>query len=308
MATPSSMHPTLILMVTLQHMEYYSYFYRWENKGKNSEKLAPNLLTSGKIRIFICSIYSKLPKRHWLCVCWCLKGSVMYEGERKILIFKCLLSCPFFRKEPGHLLRNVLRSYGLSFLFTPWPTDQKLVSWPPASMQAQSLSPVQLFVTPWTVALQAPLSMGFSRQEYWSGLPLPPPGYLPKPGIEPTSLMSPALAGRFFTISITWGTPSIGYTSIQIKKFNNKKSKLNVWAVLQLSPIQITPSGSPQAITTQWVCLLVSHTPELGKVQWQEPKQSGRSTWNGHSQPWLYKTQSISKFLKQHSKISEIFL
>ena len=55
---------------------------------------------------------------------------------------------------------------------------------------AQSLSHVQLFVTPWTVAHQAPLPMGFSRQEYWSGLPCPPPGDLPNPGIE---LRSPAL-------------------------------------------------------------------------------------------------------------------
>ena len=46
---------------------------------------------------------------------------------------------------------------------------------------AQSLSHIQLFATPWTVACQAPLSMGFSRQEYWSGLPFPPPGDLPKP-------------------------------------------------------------------------------------------------------------------------------
>ena len=58
----------------------------------------------------------------------------------------------------------------------------------------------QLFAAPWTVALQAPLSMGFSRQEYWSGLPGPPPGDLPHPGIEPSSLESPALADRFFTI------------------------------------------------------------------------------------------------------------
>ena len=49
------------------------------------------------------------------------------------------------------------------------------------------LSHVRLFVTPWTVAHQAPLSMGFSRQEYWSGLPLPSPGDLPKPGIKPGS-------------------------------------------------------------------------------------------------------------------------
>ena len=51
------------------------------------------------------------------------------------------------------------------------------------------------FATPWTEARQAPLSMGFHRQEYWSGLPFPPPGDLPEPGIEPKS---PALAGGFF--------------------------------------------------------------------------------------------------------------
>ena len=57
------------------------------------------------------------------------------------------------------------------------------------------LSCVWLLVTPWTVARQAPLSMGFSRQEYWSGLPCPLPGDLPDTGIKPRSLMSPALAG-----------------------------------------------------------------------------------------------------------------
>ena len=57
-------------------------------------------------------------------------------------------------------------------------------------------SRVQLFVTLWTVAHQAPLSVGFRRQEYWSWLPLPPPGHLPDRGIEPAS---PALAGGFFT-------------------------------------------------------------------------------------------------------------
>ena len=56
-----------------------------------------------------------------------------------------------------------------------------------------AFSRVQLFATPWTVAHQAPLSMGSSRQEYWSGLPFPPPG----------DLMSPALTGRFFSASTT---------------------------------------------------------------------------------------------------------
>ena len=61
------------------------------------------------------------------------------------------------------------------------------------------LSHVQLFATPWTVALQTPLPMEFSRQEYWSGLPFPPPGHLPNSGIEAVSLASLALAGGFFT-------------------------------------------------------------------------------------------------------------
>ena len=60
-------------------------------------------------------------------------------------------------------------------------------------------SHVRLFETPQTVALQAPLSMGFSRQEYQSGLPFPSPGDLPHPGIEPASPASPALAGEFLT-------------------------------------------------------------------------------------------------------------
>ena len=56
---------------------------------------------------------------------------------------------------------------------------------------------------PMIVARQAPLSMEFSRQKYWSGLPCPPPGDLPKPGIKPMSLTSPALEGEFFTTSTT---------------------------------------------------------------------------------------------------------
>ena len=71
----------------------------------------------------------------------------------------------------------------------------------------QLLSRIQLFVTPCTIAHQGPLSMGFSKQEYWSGLPFPSPGDLPDPGIEP---MSPALASRFFTTE-PLGKPSIQF-------------------------------------------------------------------------------------------------
>ena len=75
--------------------------------------------------------------------------------------------------------------------------------------------------TPWTVALQAPQSMGSSRQEYWSRLPCSPPGDLPNAEIEPTSLLSSALIGGFFTTSATWGNPeSLGITINNFSKLS----------------------------------------------------------------------------------------
>ena len=73
-------------------------------------------------------------------------------------------------------------------------------------------------VTPWTVTRQAPLSMGFSRQEYWSGLPFSSPGDLLNPGVEPKSPVSSALAGRFFTTSATWEahTDNIGHDNASL--------------------------------------------------------------------------------------------
>ena len=67
---------------------------------------------------------------------------------------------------------------------------------------------IQLYAIPRTVAHQAPLSMGFSGQEYWSGRPCSPPWDLPNLGIEPASLTSPILAGRFFTNNATWEAPN----------------------------------------------------------------------------------------------------
>ena len=75
----------------------------------------------------------------------------------------------------------------------------------PSVRGSSHFCPVRLFgTTPWCVAHQTPLSMGFSRQAHWSGLPFPPPGDLPNPGIKPMSLTSPALADGFFTTSVTW--------------------------------------------------------------------------------------------------------
>ena len=79
-------------------------------------------------------------------------------------------------------------------------------------------SRVRFLATPWTVALQA-------RQEYWSGLPCPPPGDLPDPGIEPLSLMFPALAGWFFTTSATWESHDPVW-GISYSQFRNEKAEV----------------------------------------------------------------------------------
>ena len=85
---------------------------------------------------------------------------------------------------PGFLQARVLEWVAISFT-NAWKWKVKM----------KSLSRVRLLATPWTAAYQAPLSMGFPRQEYWSVLPFPSPGNLLDPGIEATSLVSPALAG-----------------------------------------------------------------------------------------------------------------
>ena len=79
-----------------------------------------------------------------------------------------------------------------------------------ACMRAKLLQPSDCAIY-WTVAHQSPLSVGFSRQELWSGLPCTPLGDLPDLSIEPISLMSLALAGRFFTTSLTWEGPVAWY-------------------------------------------------------------------------------------------------
>ena len=89
---------------------------------------------------------------------------------------------------------------------------------------------IWLFVTLWTVARKAPLSMGSFRREYESGLPCPPPGDLPDTGIKPTSLKSPELAARFFTTCATWETLS-SYI-LQLIFFSPSSNRYRVWHVV----------------------------------------------------------------------------
>ena len=110
-----------------------------------------------------------------------------------------------------------------------------------ATAAAQSLQLCRLFVTLWTIACQAPLSMGFSRQEYWSGLPCPPPGDLSNPGIEPASLTSPVLAGGFFNTKPP-RKPSMGITSIQIHPSEEQNSLIFV---------------TPKSLAANLVCVCV---------------------------------------------------
>ena len=110
----------------------------------------------------------------------------------------------------------------------------------------KSLSRVQLFATPWTIAYQAPPSMGFSRQEYWSGLPFPSPGDLPNPGIEPGS---PALQAD----TLTSEPPAA--VAAAAKSLQSCPTLCD--------PIDGSPPGSPvpgilQARTLEWVAISFS--------------------------------------------------
>ena len=107
-----------------------------------------------------------------------------------------------------------------------------------ACLRAKSLSRVWLFATLWTVAFQAPLSMGFSRQEFWSELPCPLPGDLPDPGIEPTSLKSLALAGGFFTTKATWEARSVWHGPIIPQSYSH-----TAWLLLNSLIGTSTPRG-----------------------------------------------------------------
>ena len=126
---------------------------------------------------------------------------------------------------------------------------------------------VQLFATPWAVDCQAPLSMGFSRHKYQSGWPCPPPGDLPDPGIEPSSLMSSALAGGFFTTSTTW--------------------EAYIYIYMYLDPESPSPSSHTQNRDSFWIWLSFSCglqvRPVLTERHCRKLKMSQRL-----ERPWSY--------------------
>ena len=104
-------------------------------------------------------------------------------------------------------------------------------------------SHIWLFATPWTIAHQGPLSMGFSKQEYWSGLPCPPPGHPPNAGFKPVSLIAPALAGAvggrwgcIFTAKATWEAHF--YVQYLVNIFSSTWRILSItWLACEMSAI-----------------------------------------------------------------------
>ena len=95
------------------------------------------------------------------------------------------------------------------------------------------------FAKLWTVAHQASLSMRFSRQEYWSGLPCPPSGDLPDPGIKPAFLMSPALVGGFFITSTTW--EALAHSTGQQGEFRDQDGETEPLRLGCGAPFEATP-------------------------------------------------------------------
>ena len=135
------------------------------------------------------------------------KESTCFQGLSKCLfqglLFQFFKSVQNISFALGYGTKKIL-SHFMSEAVLPM-FSRSFVVW--GLMRACTLScfrRLQLFVTPWTIARQAPLFMGFSRQEHWARLPFPSPGRLPGPGMELASLTPPALAGGFFTTSTTW--------------------------------------------------------------------------------------------------------
>ena len=130
-------------------------------------------------------------------------------------------------------------------------------------------SHVQLFVTIWTIAHQVPLSVGFSRQEYWSRLPFASPGDLPDPGIEPAP---PALVDGVFTTSATWEAPKTNYKRANLsKKRTFVPSDIPVLYMEDMIFSMVTPqvlwvhwySSDLSALFQQAKCVVVLKTDNL---------------------------------------------
>ena len=137
---------------------------------------------------------------------WCQPDSAIIKFSSSVFFPVILLSISDLCPRSIILSSWKMEIWGFFFHFFiknfPWSTV-----WLPRICVLSCFSRVRLCATTWTITRQIPLSMGLSRQEYWSGLAFPPSGDLLDPGVEPATLSSPALAGGFLTTSATWETP-----------------------------------------------------------------------------------------------------
>ena len=155
----------------------------------------------------------------------------------------------------------------------------------------KSLSHVRLFATPWTVVCQTPPSMGFSRQEYYSGLPFPSPGDLPNPGIEPRS---PALWADAFTLwairEVQKNTPNVrinaGWHSVSMTSHNREW-----WALWKIGEHRSCLKGQPPLYSqTSGSCetlLLLSVNPSKQNTMWVQTRESTLGTGRARGAAWL---------------------
>ena len=132
-----------------------------------------------------------------------------------------------------------------------------LLTWTSVCVPAQLLSSVLLFATPWIVVCQAPLSMELSRQEYWHGLPFPPPGDFPNPGIEPASPGFPALASWFF-ITEPPGKPCL-FPFSSVQSLSRVRLFVTPWIAARQASLSITNSQSSLRFTSIESVMTSSH-------------------------------------------------
>ena len=134
---------------------------------------------------------------------------------------------------------------------------------------------VWIFATLWTVVQQAPQSMGFPRQEYWSGLPFPSPGDFPDPGIKPTSLVFPALAGRFFT-TVSPGSPVL-FQTLKLRSNGFGLGELRHEAPITQSPWQL-PCGCQISLCFEQA-ESQTETPPVWTLSSQLGSSGNRNSW-----------------------------
>ena len=171
-------------------------------------------------------------------------------------------------------------------------------------------SHVKLFATLWTVAHQAPLSIGFPRQEYWSGLPFPSPGNLPNPGIEPMSPASPAFTGRFFTTRATWEVPSLPVYLVYFSSMLCHESYTPLWKTTHQPQVlgKKVVEGSSSGLKLPDLCLgFITywlprwHNGKESVCQCRRCKRCRFNPWVGKI-PWRRKWQPTPVFFPGKGK------